>query len=327
MLDVRRQASKTRLESFEARLADAAEIAEGKACVYATGSFGRGEASSHSDLDLFIVGECESDSSGRPALRNLDAICLKAELIRATREEGLPSFDGDGKWLEQYTVKQLIEHLGHADDDAANTFTARLLLLLESKSIIGDTMYKECIDQVVSKYWRDYTDRKDSFIPAFLANDILRLWRTFCINYEARTETDPPEKKAKRKLKNYKLKHSRLLTCYSALAYMLAHTGANETFHPQDVKAMVALSPTERLESLAGDGRFSNARSSISSVLGKYASFLEVTDRPTDALVNEFMDSEMAKTRYGEAVELGDAMLEVLTALKGKTPFYRLLVV
>ena len=40
---------------------------------------------------------------------------------------------------------------------------------------------------------------KDEFMPAFLANDILRLWRTFCVNYEARTQTEPAEKKAKRK--------------------------------------------------------------------------------------------------------------------------------
>jgi hypothetical protein len=59
--------------------------------------------------------------------------------------------------------------------------------------------------------------RCSSVVPAFLANDILRIWRTFCVNYEARTETEPAEKKAKRKLKNYKLEHSRLLTCYSAL--------------------------------------------------------------------------------------------------------------
>lgn len=66
-------------------------------------------------------------------------------------------------------------------------------------------------------------------IELFHANDILRPWRTFCVNYEARTSTDPPRQMAKRRLKNYKLKHSRLLTCYSGLLYLLAMYSSKET--------------------------------------------------------------------------------------------------
>jgi hypothetical protein len=62
---------------------------------------------------------------------------------------------------------------------------------------------------VVEAYWRDFLDHRQAFVPTFLTNDILRLWRTFCVNYEARTQTEPARKKAKRKLKNYKLKHRR----------------------------------------------------------------------------------------------------------------------
>ena len=52
----RRSATKRRLSELRTRLVDAEVRAGDKACVYATGSFGRGEASTHSDLDLFIVG-------------------------------------------------------------------------------------------------------------------------------------------------------------------------------------------------------------------------------------------------------------------------------
>src|SRR4029077_19402552 len=77
--------------------------------------------------------------------------------------------------------------------------------------------YDEIVRDVIDGYWRDYQDHQANFMPAFLANDILRIWRTFCVNYEARTKREPDDKKASGKLKNYKLKHSRLLTCYSAL--------------------------------------------------------------------------------------------------------------
>lgn len=56
-LSERRSATADRIRQLQAELEAAEEIAAGKACVYMTGSFGRGEASPHSDLDLFIVGK------------------------------------------------------------------------------------------------------------------------------------------------------------------------------------------------------------------------------------------------------------------------------
>ena len=45
-----------------------------------------------------------------------------------------------------------------------------------------------------------------------------------------------------RKTKNYKLKFSRLLTCYSALLYLLFTFGKSGTVRPEDVVDMVGLS-------------------------------------------------------------------------------------
>lgn len=205
ILDKRRESTNQRFEELRAQLGDAAARIEGKACVYATGSFSRGEASRFSDLDLFIVGR---GTKAEPSLKRLDEICLKADLIRVTRELGIPEFSGDGEYLTHFTIDELIEGLGKPEDDATNTFTARLLLLLESRPLLSEDVYNYVIGRVVSAYTRDYEDHKKAFMPAFLANDVLRLWRTFCVNYEARTATEPDEKKAKRKLKNFKLKHS-----------------------------------------------------------------------------------------------------------------------
>jgi hypothetical protein len=86
-------------------------------------------------------------------------------------------------------------------------------------------------------------------IELFHANDFLRPWRTFCVNYGARTSTDPPRQMAKRRLKNYKLKHGRLLTCYSGLLYLLAIYSSKETVDSLDVVAMTRLTPPQRPES------------------------------------------------------------------------------
>ena len=82
LLAQRREYVERRLGELEACLGGAERIAGDKACVYLTGSFGRGEASEHSDLDVFIVGR---GSDERPSLSRLDQICVKADLIHAAR--------------------------------------------------------------------------------------------------------------------------------------------------------------------------------------------------------------------------------------------------
>ena len=141
-LSDRRSQTAERIKDLRNRLTAAEAIASGKACAYMTGSFGRCEASTFSDLDLFILGKGESepdrDGKQRSQLRSLDEICLKAELIKVTRDLGIPEFSGDGRWLVHYSVEDLIKTLGTPEDDVENTFTARLLLLLESQALLGE---------------------------------------------------------------------------------------------------------------------------------------------------------------------------------------------
>jgi Nucleotidyltransferase domain len=103
----RRSATKKRLAALRTRLVDAEARAGDRACVYATGSFGRGEASDHSDLDLFIVGRDvpvrnPPENRARSQLRYLDEICIKADLISATKSLNIPEFSGDGQYLTHF---------------------------------------------------------------------------------------------------------------------------------------------------------------------------------------------------------------------------------
>ena len=279
----RREYTEERISLLRSNLAGAEELLSGRACVYATGSFGRREASSHSDLDLFIVGKTTNSKDGKKdgMLSRLSEICVKADLIRTTRSVGIPDFDGDGRYLTHQPVHLLTETLGKPEDDVINTFTARLLLLLESCPLLGKDVYDEIIRDVIAAYWGDYEDHVDDFIPSFLANDILRLWRTFCVNYEARTERKPDEKKLKRKIKNYKLKFSRLMTCFSGLLYLLWVYGRKGTVGTDDMLDMISGSPTGRVERIASYNDSSReAKECLNGLLEKYDSFLQVTDAP-----------------------------------------------
>src|SRR6185312_12316359 len=81
-LEKRRALTEERIRQLKSKLIDADKRCDDNACVFATGSFGRHEASAHSDLDVFIVGE---GTRKKPALNPLDQILVKADLIEAVR--------------------------------------------------------------------------------------------------------------------------------------------------------------------------------------------------------------------------------------------------
>ena len=336
-MDERRKRHTFTLEKIAALrglLSDAEMRAEDKACVYATGSFGRNEASAHSDLDLFIVGRdsiggVQQERKFRSALRRLDEICIKADLIHATKALQIAEFSGDGEYLGHYSISELTETLGRREDDVSNTFTARLLLLLESQPLIGSSVYSDVVQEVIYAYWRDYEDHKDDFIPAFLTNDILRLWRTFCVNYEAGTAREPVERKAKGKLKNYKLKHSRMLTCYSAILFLLGRYAVYGTVSPDTALEMANFSPTKRLEHLLQEQKLNKAHRTITKLLRQYDKFLGATDVPEKDLIERFSDKGLSRKYFEEAAGFGNFVAEALSAIgtDRASRFYRLLIV
>ena len=305
---------------------DSCEVRYGpRATVYATGSYGRGEASEHSDLDLFIVsaespaaddGKLGGPGSRRqtePMLKNLDQICLKAQLIELTRSLGLPEFSGGGKYLECYTGSQLANAIGSDDDDYLNTFTARLLLLLESRPLMGRTVYAQAVETVIWAYFGDYEDHSLKFQPTFLVNDILRLWRTFCVNYENRTSDADEAAKAKRKLTHYKLSHSRLLTCYSGIVTLLATYRRKGTVSPGDVLELVAKTPRERIKEV---GKVSpRSAKTATEVLDSYELFLDRTDVDEPALRQQFLDKTYARERMEEARQFAELIHDFVSSI------------
>ena len=327
----RRKMTASRITKLLGLLKATEKLASGKACVFATGSFGRQEAGPYSDLDLFIVGKKSGmpghDDKGGSRLKRLDEILIKADLIRATRKMNIPEFSGDGRYLTYFSVHEFTKTLGTPEDDVTNTFTARLLLLLESCPLLETKVYGEVTREVVGAYWRDYEDHKARFMPAFLANDILRLWRTFCVNYEARTERVPKEEKAKGKLKNYKLKHSRLLTCYSALLYLLAIYENYQTVTPANAVAMISLTPTERLEWLLRQRNLVRAHGAVRKLLDQYERFLETTNATEEKLLARFMDKSTSQSYISAAYTFGDLVFHALTTIGNGNQFHRLLVV
>ena len=294
-------------------------------CVYVTGSYGRLEAWEQSDLDVFFLDPRTQDAERFPWI-TLVRLC--AGLADAIERLDFPPFTGGGKYLEVQYVEEMERALGSPRDDEINAFTARMLLLLESRPLLKDELYAELVERVVGFYFRDFDDYPDDFVPVFLTNDILRFWRTLTLNYEhdryevrQLKEEEQPRGKANSALKNYKLKFSRLTTCFSMVAN-LAAIGPPVT--PQQVLRLTQLTPFERLDALRGTS--DEADRLVGEIGESYAAFLEQVQRPKDELLTELEPREVRRKLLADANSYGRLIYELLRAVAAEDRMRHLIV-
>ena len=154
-------------------------------CIYACGSMGRLEMTEKSDLDLFFVTEAIKVEDF--AIANLDKYLFFSKLYEINSRLKYQDPSKGGIYWE-FTPKENLLDIGSRQEDYNNSFTARMLLLLESKPLYNENAYKKIVKETIDKYFSDYTDYSDEFYPLFLMNDILRYWYTLTLNYEYRRD-------------------------------------------------------------------------------------------------------------------------------------------
>lgn len=304
------------------KLADSATRVVGDhACIYAVGSAGRREVTAHSDLDVFLVETQTARGSEEHLLSNT---VLSSAVIRTLREMNLPDPSNGGKFLQLHTLDELRTQIGDHTDDPQNTFTARMLLLLESRPLMGSSVYDKVVDGVLTAYWKDYDGREDVYVPILLINDIVRYWRVLLLNYvamnlrhEQRTQADDPKTKSERRLRSYKLRFARCLTCYSALAYLL--TFESPGVSPAAVKTMVQLCPHERLSAAGERTSDPEARRIIDELLDAYATFLQLMDCNKATQIGYFAQDHK-DVRYQESNHFGETMALLIQRLGARSP-------
>ena len=140
--------------------------------------------------------------------------------------------------------------------------------------------------KIIESYFRDYPYHPRDFKPTFVTNDIIRFWKTLCLNYENRRNILGPDqiidhlKRRKQQIKNYKLKFSRLLTCFATIGNLSTF---DESVEPADVATLCSLAPIDRLAQIADKRR--KARTAVNDAIALYSGFLTTTARSPDDLV------------------------------------------
>jgi predicted nucleotidyltransferase len=314
LLSTRRKFSEGQLETFRERTAKIPELfSQQKLSIYVTGSYGRLEAHRGSDLDLFFVFD------GEHQIEKTTKILIDAELIKIAGAMGLPPFSGDAKYLEIHSLQEMLDKLGGAEDDFKNFFTARMLLLLESRPVYGDAAYKRIMTHIIDAYFRDYHDHTGDFRPLFLVSDILRFWKTLCLNYEnRRNRPEDRAEKNKHHVKNLKLKFSRLLICFSTIIPLFA-TRSNS---PEEILTLTGLPPLERIGNLS---RTDEQKSLYNQIRALYEVFLEITAKPD---IQEWIgDRENRKAAFAKADKFGSVLFSFLKASMTSPDDVRFLIV
>ncbi|HSZ14831.1 MAG TPA: hypothetical protein VK790_12425 [Solirubrobacteraceae bacterium] len=235
---------------------------------------------------------------------------------------GFPPFSGDGRYLVVHHIKDVLHFLGTRDDDYRNLFTARMLLLLESKALTGGNAYAECVKQVIDLYWRDASD-DTTFKPTFLINDLVRYWKTLCLSHEAKREQDSAYRK-KRRLAVLKLQFSRLWLVFNGLAYLL-HGFEVDGVPRSHVERLVQLSPLDRVREIAK--QTPSTTSSIQGLLEEYSWFLEATDRTKHSAEEFFAIDANYNEGRNRGEQFGSHMAQLLDDIASKTTIKRYLLI
>lgn len=169
-----------------------------------TGSYGRGEASSESDLDWFIIFDKDLDPSE----------CIPDEIksISNIISGAIKKNSGDSKTFgEEAIVKfsDMQKNIGGQNDTNAN-LTRRMLFILEGTWLYGESRFELYRKTLLEKYIKQNSSDQ---LPRFLLNDLIRYYRTIATDFEFKTE----ESRKSWGLRNIKLRYSRKLLYFSGL--------------------------------------------------------------------------------------------------------------
>lgn len=317
----RRVQSSSRLVDLQQRLAAIPEIDNyGGLCVYVAGSHARGDASVHSDVDLwFLRDDIRSVSTDKGF--NIKTISLMSSVIKEIAAMNAPDPSNDGEYLKVLSLRDILSHLGGPQDDYKNNFTARMLLILESYPVYGEEVYGNALDGIIGSYMRDYEDHAENFRPTFLVNDVIRYWKTLCLNYEHRRNRLEDAGKVKQKIKNFKLGYSRLLTCFATIT---AFSRLNSVTK-EELVLICRRSPVERLLSVAESQP--STVSAVASALTSYHWFLGRTEMSTEELEAYFSVRDNRVFAFKKAKDFGDQIFNLVKMVAEEAGTLRYLVV
>jgi predicted nucleotidyltransferase len=274
------------------------------------GSIFRNEFNAGSDVDWTLLIDGQADAGHLEEAKFIENQINENKL-------GKPSPIGA---FGSTTISHDLLHYIGGENDTNQNITRRVLLLLESEKIIFSPVQTDgtAYDRVVNGVIGQYINHDSGLIrpgketiPKFLFNDMVRFWRTMCVDFANKQKDQGGQKWA---IRNIKLRMSRkllfvkgILMCFSQNKI---HTDTSETIAA--LKAMVKLHPFELLLSLKD--HFGIEDSDIINLFKAYNLFLTPLNDPDirKHLTNLGMKEAYGDSEYLKLKKVGDEFKKTL---------------
>ena len=215
-----------------------------------------------------------------------------------------------------FDVDTLVRNVG-LDADTNTNFTRRMLLLLESEPLVGGSVYDEAWTRILERYLA--YDIKDYRPPRFLVNDIVRYWRTVCVDFEGKRAQSEGKDDPKWVTRNAKLRTSRkLLYAGGLVPVLLCHVLPADQMAPF-LRMWLKVPPTDRLAAafLSCDAADEGARTLIA--YDRWLALMRDGDA-REALKNMRREERAASSLWREIQQIGEDFQRGLMALLFTTP-------
>lgn len=169
-------------ESTAARLTELEERVAGLACETETsvvmfGSWARRELTDHSDFDWLYLIEGPMKETVGPGDDEV-AEALGVEDHRPGKQ---------GIFGTHAFCDEMVGKIG-LDEDSNTNLTRRVLLMLESVPVRGHDSHRRCWEAVLDGYLAEA--RRGRRPPRFFLNDVVRYWRTICVDFVGKQRDD-----------------------------------------------------------------------------------------------------------------------------------------
>lgn len=270
------------------------------------GSIARGESTSISDCDYFVLQHGASPGVSRQ---------LIAAAEQARQEAGYREPGAQGVFANIVIAANLYESIG-LDVDSNTNMTRRLLLLTESRSVWGQT--RECvIDNILQRYCADYISpsRRASDkarIPRYLLNDLVRFWRTMAVDFGTKRWRTT---KGDSYIRLAKLRVTRKILFAGPLAtlLMVPHRIQKNEELPDYLGEWLKKPPLSQLASTC-EALSIDSKAALRSLLKAYDGFISLLANKTNrnALEKPAEDSSRFEQLRIECKQIGDCVQECL---------------
>lgn len=207
--------------------------------------------------------------------------------------------------------ERLVQDIGLDEDDNSN-FTRRLLLMLESVPVTGADAYRAVRKEVLDRYLDESV--KAYRPPRFFLNDVVRYWRTICVDFAGK-EHEGPEKWG---LRNAKLRTSRKILFAGGLLPVLECFRFDLPQIRDYLEEQLNMLPTDRIAKsfLVHDAIEPGVRT-----FGAYDEFVGRMDDPEfrDDLASVVRDNSGDSAAFADVQRLGRELQDGLLALLYET--------